>query len=266
MSIDHLDELLPSVTKLAQMAGDKILAIYNSEFSVDFKTDASPLTAADLAAHRCIVSGLAEIADFPVISEESATIPFATRSTWTTYWLVDPLDGTKEFIKRNGDFTVNIALIHRHKPVLGVVQVPARQQCYFAAQGVGAFKQTEGQPSHPIKAKSKSGDPLIVAGSLSHKTEELASYLRNLPEHQLISIGSSLKFCLVAQGSADIYPRMGLTSEWDTAAAQCVVEQAGGSVIDISGEPLEYNKKESYLNPFFLVFGDKTRNWLQYIR
>ncbi len=265
MSVDKLGDLLQPVIKLAIRAGEKTLEIYHSGFSVDFKADESPLTAADLASHRCIVSGLHELTDYPIISEESADIPFSERSTWTTYWLVDPLDGTKEFIKRNGDFTVNIALIHRHKPVLGVVFVPVRQHCYFAAKGIGSFKQTADLSVHRIYVRSKPATPLIVAGSRSHKTPELETFLKHLPEHKLISIGSSLKFCMVAEGIADIYPRLGLTSEWDTAAAQCIVEQAGGAVLDIGGRALEYNRKVSLLNPFFLVFGDKSHNWTKYI-
>jgi 3'(2'), 5'-bisphosphate nucleotidase len=264
MSIENLSSLLEPVKKISQVAGDKIMAIYGSKFEVDIKADKSPLTQADLAAHRCIVEGLSQLQSFPIISEESADIPFSERSSWETYWLVDPLDGTKEFIKRNGDFTVNIALIHQHSPILGVVYVPVSQQTYFAAEGVGAFKQTDSAAAQPIKVRSKKGDKLLVAGSRSHVTPELESYLSRLPEHELTSIGSSLKLCLVAEGTADLYPRIGLTSEWDTGAAQCVVEQAGGKVTDLKGERLSYNKKESFLNPYFLVFGDASIDWTAY--
>ncbi len=266
MNIDELQGLLRPALDIAHKAGEEILKIYQTEFSVDMKQDDSPLTAADLAAHHCIVQGLSEASDYPVLSEESASIPFAQRAGWDRYWLVDPLDGTKEFVKRNGDFTVNIALIHQHQPVLGVVYVPVSGQCYFAAEGLGAFKQTAG--IKPIKIqirKRRAGQPLIVVGSRSHKTHELQQYLDNLPEHELLSIGSSLKFCLVAEGSADLYPRLGLTSEWDTAAAQCVVEQAGGAVVQTDGKTLQYNRKECLLNPYFLVFGDKEHDWTQYL-
>ena len=264
MPVDNLSLLLEPVKKISQAAGKKIMEIYGTEFEVDFKDDKSPLTKADLAAHNCIVEGLSKLESFPIISEESADIPFAERALWETYWLVDPLDGTKEFIKRNGDFTVNIALIHQHKSILGVVYVPVKHQIYFAAEGVGAFKQTNNEIAHAIKVRSSKSDKLIVAGSRSHVTEKLEQYLSRLPDHDLMSIGSSLKFCLVAEGIADLYPRIGLTSEWDTGAAQCVVEQAGGRVTDLEGEQLNYNSKESFLNPYFLVFGDTSVNWAAY--
>ncbi|MGR8935628.1 MAG: 3'(2'),5'-bisphosphate nucleotidase CysQ [Gammaproteobacteria bacterium] len=258
--------LLEPVKAIAAAAGEKILEIYGDAFTVDVKVDNSPLTAADLAAHHCIVAGLQKLASYPILSEESSALPYAERQTWTTYWLVDPLDGTKEFIKRNGEFTVNIALIHEHKPALGVVYVPVQQKCYYAAQGVGAFKQNAGEAPQAINVRTQLSETLIVAGSRSHSTPELENYLNNLPTHELISIGSSLKLCLVAEGAADVYPRLGLTSEWDTAAAQCVVEQAGGKVTDLDGNDLEYNRKESLLNPYFLVFGVKDRDWTAYAR
>ena len=266
MPIDNLDSLLKSVKLISLLAGEKIMAIYGGEFKVDVKEDQSPLTEADLAAHHCIVEELEKISDFPIISEESSEIPFIERKQWETYWLVDPLDGTKEFVKRNGDFTVNIALIHRHKPILGVVYVPVKQQCYYAAKTIGAFKQTGDESVRPISVRVADPEKLVVAGSRSHVTLELENYLNNLPEHELISIGSSLKFCLVAEGVADAYPRMGLTSEWDTAAAQCVVEQAGGKVVKLDGQALCYNTKESLLNPYFLVFGDKSHDWAGYAK
>jgi 3'(2'), 5'-bisphosphate nucleotidase len=265
MTDNHYSSLLDPVKIIAEVAGDKIMAIYGTEFNVDTKEDKSPLTEADLAAHHYIVEELAKISSYPIISEESSDIPFAERSTWETYWLVDPLDGTKEFIKRNGDFTVNIALIHQHHPVLGVVYVPVKKESYYAVEGGGAFKQTGDEAPQNISVKKQFSDDLVVAGSSSHVTEELKKYLDKIPSHKLISIGSSLKFCLVAEGTADLYPRIGLTSEWDTGAAQCVVEQAGGLVTDLQGNKLQYNTKESFLNPFFLVFGDTSYDWTQYV-
>jgi len=265
MKTSLYSSLLDSVKTIAEVAGGKIMVIYGTEFKVDVKEDKSPLTEADLAAHHYIVEELEKIASYPIISEESSEIPFSERSSWETYWLVDPLDGTKEFIKRNGDFTVNIALIHQHEPVLGVVYVPVTQQLYFAADGIGSFKQASGKAAQKISVRQEFSDELVVAGSSSHVTEELKAYLDKLPPHKLISIGSSLKLCLVAEGTADLYPRIGLTSEWDTGAAQCVVEQAGGMVTDIQGDRLRYNTKESFLNPFFLVFGNTSHDWTQYI-
>lgn len=258
--------LIPDIIALAQRAGENIMAIYAEDFSVSDKADQSPLTAADLAAHQTICAGLAELTpDIPVLSEESASVPFHERSQWTRYWLVDPLDGTKEFIKRNGEFTVNIALIENHRAILGVVLIPARHQCYYATLDTGAFRQDESQLPQALHVTRPAARPLRVVGSRSHASQELTDYVASLGEHTFVPVGSALKFCLVAEGSADIYPRLGLTSEWDTAAAQCVVEAAGGQVLTLDGKPLQYNQKESLLNPYFLVFGDSGRDWLQYL-
>ena len=258
--------LLRPVTALATEAGARILDIYGTAFQVDEKEDNSPLTAADLASHRAIVAGLQQLTpEIPVLSEESSGISFAERRRWDRFWLVDPLDGTKEFIKRNGEFTVNIALIEGHEPVLGVVQIPVKGLCYFATRGQGAFRQEAGQTLDRIKVSPLGTGPVRVVGSRSHGGKSLEEFVARLGEHTLVSIGSALKFCLVAEGKADIYPRLGLTSEWDTAAAQCIVEEAGGQVIAISGERLAYNTKESLLNPYFLVFGDAGRDWRSYL-
>jgi 3'(2'), 5'-bisphosphate nucleotidase len=256
---------LESVVALAKEAGRRILEIYGSDFRVAVKEDSSPLTAADLASHHCLVEGLTALRpDYPIISEESKTLPFEERSGWETFWLIDPLDGTKEFIKRNGEFTVNVALIHRHQPVLGVVYTPAKDLCYFASEGCGAFKQTGDLSPQNIEVTSSAHYPVRVVGSRSHQTEGLAVYLSRLGEYELMSIGSSLKLCWVAEGAADLYPRIGLTSEWDTAAAHCIVKEAGGEVTDLHGQPLLYNAKPSLLNPYFLVFGDKSKDWCRY--
>lgn len=266
INLETLKALLPETSEIARKAGAAIMEIYQTEdFSIEAKSDDSPLTAADLASHHCIIEGLEALQPaFPVLSEESDKIPFEERSQWQTYWLIDPLDGTKEFIKRNGQFTVNIALIHDHKPVLGVVYVPATDVCYFAAQGAGAFKQEGSESAQSIQVRKQAGEKLIIAGSRSHRTGELDDYLAKLGPHEFHPIGSSLKFCLVAEGKADLYPRIGLTCEWDTGAAQAVVECAGGEVITITGEPLLYNTKEALLNPYFLVFGDDSRDWASY--
>jgi len=256
---------LKTVVKLAQDAGQRILKIYHSDFRVAIKSDQSPLTAADLASHHCLVEGLSALSSvYPVMSEESSETSFDERSAWETYWLIDPLDGTKEFIKRNGEFTVNIALIHQHRTVLGVVHAPVLNVCYFAAENCGAFKQVDGGDFEVIGVRMHAPATPVVVGSRSHGSEETSTYLSRLGSYDLRSIGSSLKFCLVAEGQADLYPRLGPTSEWDTAAAQCVVEAAGGKVTDLQGNPLRYNTKPSLLNPYFLAYGDSSKDWQQH--
>jgi 3'(2'), 5'-bisphosphate nucleotidase len=259
---------LDPVRALAAEAGERILEIYATAFTVTAKDDHSPLTAADLASHRTIVAGLRKLTpEIPVLSEESAAIPFAERAQWRRYWLVDPLDGTKEFVKRNGEFTVNIAFIDDHEPVLGVVRVPVTGLCYFAARGYGAFREEPGQSPQPIAVKPlQPGEPVQVVGSKSHGGPGLQKFVAALGPHQLVTIGSSLKLCQVAEGIADVYPRMGLTSEWDTAAAQAIVEVAGGWVVSAeTGQPLRYNTRDSLLNPYFIVYGDASRDWLSYV-
>jgi len=260
-------QLLKAVNEIAEAAAKRIMEVYVTDFDVEHKADKSPLTEADMAAHHTIVQGLKEITpDLPILSEESAKITFAERQQWQRYWLVDPLDGTREFVKRNGEFTVNIALIDNHKPILGVVYVPVTGVNYYASIDMGAFKVEPNQSAIRITTRACPSDRLIVAGSRSHGSPQLEKFLALLNmEVDVVSIGSSLKSCLVAEGKADIYPRFGLTSEWDTAAAQCVVEQAGGYLTDMELKPLRYNTKESLLNPHFLVFGDANKEWANYL-
>lgn len=248
--------LLDGVAAIARQAGAAIMAVYGGEFAVQEKADRSPLTEADAAAQAVIAAGLAQFdPSLPVLSEE-AVADFAGPDAAGRYWLVDPLDGTKEFIKRNGEFTVNIALIERGRPVLGVVFAPALGLCYAAAQGLGAFRQEGQGERRPIAVSAhREGTPWRVVGSRSHAGDSLAEFLSRLGEHELVPMGSSLKFCLVAEGKADIYPRLGPTSLWDTAAAQCVVEQAGGVVLRLDGAPLDYGEPSAILNPFFVVHG-----------
>ena len=257
-------ELLNKIEQTAEKAGKAILKIYETaDLGVEIKSDDSPLTKADLAAHNVIAQDLKEITPhIPLLSEESADIPFSERSNWSKYWLVDPLDGTKEFIKKNGEFTVNIALIEDGHSILSVVYVPVKNIAYTAAKGYGAFKK-ENNKRVQIHTQKPSRSVPVVVGSRSHMSKDVEDYLVKLGEHELTAMGSSLKFCLVAEGKADLYPRLGLTSEWDTAAAQCIVEQAGGRVVTLDNETLMYNTKDKLLNPYFMVYGDGNKEWIQ---
>jgi 3'(2'), 5'-bisphosphate nucleotidase len=260
---------MAAVIAICRKAGDAIMQVYAGEIDVQCKSDRSPLTQADLASHRIIEAGLGQLTPaIPVLSEESANIPYAVRSQWHQYWLVDPLDGTREFIKRNGEFTVNIALIQEDRPVLGVVYAPVMDLLYFADEH-GAFKQQDQQTAIAIQARALNMQSITVAGSRSHADARLQGFIKNIEKKlspiKLISMGSSLKICMVAEGLADLYPRLGLTSEWDTAAAQCVLEKAGGSLVDTTGKPLLYNTKESLLNPEFFAAGATGYDWRQYL-
>jgi 3'(2'), 5'-bisphosphate nucleotidase len=246
---------MSSVVALAKQAGNEIMKIYVKEdFGATSKADASPLTLADLASHQAIVDGLAVLTpDIPVLSEEAADIPYATRSHWERFWLVDPLDGTKEFIKRNGEFTVNIALIENGKPVMGVVYSPVLDVCYYGSVETGAYVQRAGEAERKIEVMPTSiGQSIKVVASRSHSDERTQALLEKLGEHECISMGSSLKLCLVAEGKAHFYPRLGPTMEWDTAAAHAVVNAAKGTVHDKLGKELHYNKEDLH-NPEFFV-------------
>lgn len=240
---------------IAREAGDAIMAVYKGPaFEITYKDDRSPLTQADLASHRIIDQDLRNLNPaWPVLSEESEETPYEQRSTWQYYWLVDPLDGTKEFLRRNGEFTVNIALMHNNTPILGVVYAPAIDKMYFAAENVGAFRMDGDQPTS-IQTQAVPGKTFRVVASRSHSSENesFEQFTGGTADYELVSMGSSLKFCLVAEGSADVYPRTGPTMEWDTAAAHAIVEQAGGSVTDLDGKPLQYNKP-LLRNPGFVV-------------
>ena len=255
--------LLAELCAIARAAGDAILEVYGREFAVQLKSDRSPLTEADEISHRIIGEGLRALdGSVPVLSEESAPPDAATRRAWTRFWLVDPLDGTKEFLKRNGEFTVNIALVEDRRAALGVVLAPALGRLYYGAVGIGAWRQDGGGTPKPIHVQSPAAQKPRVVGGRSHPSGEFADYLASLGPHEITPMGSSLKICLVAEGAADVYPRFGPTSEWDTAAAQAILESAGGRMIDRVGQPLRYNTKEDLLNPHFLAFGDTRRNWL----
>ncbi|GAA3528107.1 3'(2'),5'-bisphosphate nucleotidase CysQ [Zobellella aerophila] len=255
-------DLLDRIEATAREAGAAIMAIYGREFSIAEKADNSPLTEADAAAHNLIAERLSTLPlQLPLLSEED-TRNFSGADDEGRYWLVDPLDGTKEFIKRNGEFTVNIALIEQGKPVLGVVYAPALDVAYVAASGLGAFKiDSEGQRQAIRVAEHAQGTVWRIVGSRSHAGDSLQQLLDKLGPHELVAMGSSLKLCLVAEGAADAYPRLGPTSLWDTAAAHCVVAQAGGAVVQLDGQPLSYADTRQVLNPFFLVLGKNELDW-----
>ena len=268
-------ELLNEVASLCRQAGGLIADIYQrseqAPIDVVIKSDHSPLTQADLLAHDCLVEGLARLLPaVPILSEEGEIPPLAEREQWNEFWLVDPLDGTREFIHRTGDFTVNVALIRNHKPVLGVVYAPMSATLYSAINAQssedGAFKHHQ-QHIEPLKVAEclKHQQALRIVTSRRHGVDALKGLMESLsdktPIAEQVAVGSSLKHCLVAEGRADFYPRFGLTSQWDTAAAQAIVEAAGGFVVDRQWQPLSYQQRESVLNPEFYVLGDSVAAW-----
>lgn len=250
-------KLLLQVIALAEKAGQAIMVVYNREdLGLTYKEDTSPLTEADLAAHHLIIEGLAKLTpDWPALSEESQSVSYDMRKTWNRYWLIDPLDGTKEFVKRSNEFTVNIALIEDGAPVMGVVYAPALDHCYYALEGAGASKKEGNGPVFSISAKHRVHKAVQIAVSRSHLGKATVDFLEKIGPYELLGMGSSLKLCLVAEGVADLYPRLGRTMEWDTAAAQSIVTEAGGSVTDAQGHPLKYNKAD-LANPNFFVRGN----------
>ena len=240
---------------IAKKAGEAIMEYYEKDTTVNIKDDNSPITAADRAAHNIIMQGLKDkYGDIPCISEEGSMTPYNDRKDWNYFWLVDPLDGTKEFIDRRGDFTVNIALINGDRPVIGVIYVPAKGLLYYASKDGGAWKAEGNGEASRISVRASSSDGLIVVGSRLHSSKDEEEYVSKLKVKEKKSYGSSLKFCAVAEGTADIYPRFNPTMEWDTAAGQCIVETAGGTVVDTSGRRLTYNKP-SLKNENFIVRG-----------
>jgi 3'(2'), 5'-bisphosphate nucleotidase len=242
--------LMPIVAR----AGAAIMRIYGSHFTVRQKEDHSPLTLADLEAQRIIIEALNLLTPgIPILAEESAQAPWSERRSWRELWVVDPLDGTREFVKRNGEFTVNIALVREHEPVLGMVAAPALGLLYWGASGIGAFSHHSGAAETSIHVVPP-WTPLRVIGSRSHLSAETARYLERLAPHVMTGMGSSLKFCWVAEGKAELYPRFGPTSEWDTAAGQALLEAAGGHVTRLDGHRLRYNCRDSIINGDFLAF------------
>ncbi|WP_246540348.1 3'(2'),5'-bisphosphate nucleotidase CysQ [sulfur-oxidizing endosymbiont of Gigantopelta aegis] len=273
----ELRRVLPSAIELARLAGEKIMSIYETDFQISNKKDNTPVTTADLEANALIVATLSALTPhIPILSEESDEIPYTERSTWETYWLVDPLDGTRAFIEKSGEFSVNIALIYRQQPVIGVVYSPVQKVGYYACKGSGAFQLNDVNESQPIQVCAQctpvvgeQSRNIVVAGTRSARSSALQRFFANLDAEfngrEMKFLGSSLKSCLVAAGEADLYARLGPTSEWDTGAAQCIVEEAGGLITDTQMRPLRYNTKASLLNPEFFVFGDKSIPWNQFL-
>ena len=261
-----LEALLPRVVAIAEKAAAGVCRIYERGFKVEYKDDHSPLTEADLFAHEMIRDGLAQIEPrLPLLSEESVGIAFSERSTWESYWLVDPLDGTREFVNKRDDFTINIALIHQHRSVLGVVYVPVVQACYMAVMGGGACKREADGAEQAIQVRHDAqGEPVVVV-SFSHTGKMTQAFLEKIGRHRLLRRGSLIKCCLIAEGKADFYPRFGDTCEWDTAAGQCILEEAGGSLTDFSGHPLRYNTKDSLINPPFVASSPAAPDWRAHI-
>ncbi|MDB0051336.1 3'(2'),5'-bisphosphate nucleotidase CysQ [Gammaproteobacteria bacterium] len=267
-------QLLKTVNEIAIAAGNEILDVYNSDQAIEVSTklDDSPLTDADRRAHILIVDRLSNLTpDIPLLSEESDAIDYSLRKSWQRYWLIDPLDGTKEFINRNGEFTVNIALIENGQSVAGVVHVPVTGISYFGGIGLKAWKQNSNHPDSGVKQISsrpmEENSGVRIVASRRHLGEQLNALVGKIENHfgkaTLLNMGSSLKMCLLAEGGADIYPRMAPTSEWDTAAAHGILSAAGGEIVDLQFRPLKYNSKPELLNPFFIALADRAYPWQQ---
>jgi 3'(2'), 5'-bisphosphate nucleotidase len=257
--------MLQKVLNIARLAGEEVLRYYGGALSVDYKVDASPLTQADRASDMLIRTQLGDLfPDVPVLSEESDRGSVDEWRTWKRYWLVDPLDGTKEFIKQTGEFTINIALIDSGRPVLGVVYVPVTGLTYYAEKGDGAHVLLHGEEPRAIRTRAADPERMVVVVSRDHAGAREQALIDKISHVSTTSMGSSLKFCLVAEGKADLYPRFGRTLSWDTAAAQCVVEEAGGLLLDLEGRRLGYDR-ETLANPFLITVGDPHLDWRQYI-
>lgn len=267
MPSDYTNHLKIAI-KAARLAAVKINETYQTDFDIIEKADDTPVTEADLIANHVILETLTgQFPDIPTLSEESDPVSFHQRKDWKLYWLIDPLDGTREFIKRSGEFTVNIALIKNHVPVLGVIQVPAKDEIYYATQGAGAYKQTGNEAAENIRTNKTDHEKFVMLlGHHVNDSRTLSTFREKIGEHDFIRVGSSLKSCLIAEGEADVYARFGPTCEWDTAAAQCIVEEAGGKLTDMTLKPLRYNTRETMLNPYFIAFGNAKKDWARILR
>ena len=263
IALEIADRLTHEALAIARQAGSRIVEVYKADdCEINYKSDQTPVTTADMAAHRIILRELQQLKpELPVLSEESGVISFAERHNWPAYWLVDPLDGTREFLRRNGEFSVNIALIVNNRPIAGVIVAPVLDIAYFATQGIGAFKQIGIEAPQPIHVRSAPTQITVARSRCPVTGPRLQQFLDAIGTHDEIPMGSALKSCLVAEGVADVYARLGPTGEWDTAAAQCIVEAAGGHIRDMHSRDLTYNMRESLINPNFLVYGDDQVDW-----
>jgi 3'(2'), 5'-bisphosphate nucleotidase len=262
------DRLLDDLVALVRAAHVEIMRVYAEPAAWELKEDSSPLTAADLASHRILTAGLERLTpQVPIVSEEGGLPDVHTRAAWPVYWLIDPLDGTKEFLARNGEFTVNVALVERNRPTLGVVGVPARDQVFVGDVTRGLARRLDASGAHTLRARSYAGEHPTIVASRRHGGEKLEGALRAIERSEgapeLRNVGSALKLCLLAEGEADLYPRLAPTSEWDTAAAQAILEAAGGQVLQLCGAPVTYNKND-ILNPSFVAIADRLVNWLRF--
>ncbi len=258
MQSDRID--LEFVAQLAIQAGEAILQVYDTDFGVEHKEDNSPLTLADRRSHRILSDGLrSRYPQIPILSEEGREVPYETRRAWSRFWCVDPLDGTKEFVKRNGEFTVNIALIEGRMPVIGVIYVPVHGDLFVARAHEGAWKISGGHRQKLNLEGTSPPSPVRVLKSRSHPSPHLEELLELIPQHEAVRKGSALKFCSIASGEADFYPRLGPTSEWDTAAGQAIVSAAGGVMVDFQGNPFLYNKPNLVNGPFLVA---SSARWL----
>lgn len=255
-------ELLTAVVKIAKQAGDAILPYFNhpERIQARHKADNSPITAADLAAHNLLVQELKKLTpNLPILSEEGLIPDFEIRQNWQQYWLLDPLDGTRGFLRGSNEFSVNVALIYKQQPVIGVIYAPVTRFCYFAYQGGAAYRQQDSERPKQMNTRQLRWNHITLLIGQYHSSKRLPLLIEQFKHLQVIRLNSSLKFCRVAEGSGDIYPRYGPTGEWDTAAGQCILKTAGGLVVDLQGQPLHYNARDSLINPPFIAIGDPSQ-------
>jgi 3'(2'), 5'-bisphosphate nucleotidase len=258
----NLSQLIPSLVALTQKTSAKILEVYQQshQYPIKTKADRSPVTPADLIASDMLKAGLQSLTPgVPVLSEEGAAIGWEERQDWNLYWLVDPLDGTQPFIQHTGEFCISVALIENHRPILGIIYVPITEECYYAHAAGGAYKIDAQGDTQPIHTRPWTREKTVILASHGANKERLQQRFACMGKYTVAQLSSAWKFCWLAEGKADISPRFGDTSEWDTAAAQCILEQAGGGIFDLAGEPLRYNTRDCLLNPHFIALADVER-------
>tara|TARA_B100002052_G_scaffold248269_1_gene235020 strand:+ start:483 stop:1280 length:798 start_codon:yes stop_codon:yes gene_type:complete len=247
-------EQIKKIIEISLDAGHAIMEIYKTDFNFEIKDDETPLTKADISSHQIITRSLQKLTpEIPILSEESKIFSFEERSRWKMYWLIDPLDGTKEFINRNGEFTVNIALIFRNRPVFGIIHIPTYNETYWGHQNYGSYFIGSDSIQKKISVSKRNRGKIRVIASRSHKNKELSDFLKGLGSYEVIYAGSSLKFCLIARGQVDIYPRLSPTSEWDIAAGEAILLNAGGKLLALDNKEIIYNQNKDFINPSFIA-------------